>query len=418
MAHLNVERKKRLKVYLVAILVLCSLFILTACNPNGDAINMANQKSVGEPTHFIAKFLIILNNGIGDFGWTVVVFTIILKLITTPFDFWQKHIMRKNAKIMERLKPQLDALAEKCGDDKQRYQQEQMAMYKREKYSTLGACIPTIITLVVFFVVFAGFRQMVSYENALVYQSARNTYYAEHNNEYAAAMEAELKTLGLTDEQIAKVLVIEREGEKIKSIKINPTELTAEQRVAIEGCDARSELKAKDLAQRAVLNNYKRPKFLWIWNIFSQDSWVYAVPDYTTFSGQSGMSGAKIEGVMVTEYETVMGKVLGTGGYGKDGKWNGLLIFPLLSIGLNILSQFMMQKAQGKQPKAQAGQASSKMMQWIMPVMMGVFALLYSAAFTIYIFTSTLYSILFQLLFNLFAKVADKNKERMLGIRR
>ena len=293
-----------------------------------------------------------------------------------------------------------------------------MAMYKREKYSTLGACIPTIITLVVFFVVFAGFRQMVSYENALVYQSARNTYYAEHNNEYAAAMEAELKTLGLTDEQIAKVLVIEREGEKIKSIKINPTELTAEQRVAIEGCDARSELKAKDLAQRAVLNNYKRPKFLWIWNIFSQDSWVYAVPDYTTFSGQSGMSGAKIEGVMVTEYETVMGKVLGTGGYGKDGKWNGLLIFPLLSIGLNILSQFMMQKAQGKQPKAQAGQASSKMMQWIMPVMMGVFALLYSAAFTIYIFTSTLYSILFQLLFNLFAKVADKNKERMLGIRR
>ena len=78
----------------------------------------------------------------------------------------------------------------------------------------------------------------------------------------------------------------------------------------------------------------------------------------------------------------------------------------------------MMQKAQGKQPKAQAGQASSKMMQWIMPVMMGVFALLYSAAFTIYIFTSTLYSILFQLLFNLFAKVADKNKERKLGIRR
>ena len=124
MAHLNVERKKRLKVYLVAILVLCSLFILTACNPDGDAINMANQKSVGEPTHFIAKFLIILNNGIGDFGWTVVVFTIILKLITTPFDFWQKHIMRKNAKIMERLKPQLDALAEKCGDDKQRYQQD------------------------------------------------------------------------------------------------------------------------------------------------------------------------------------------------------------------------------------------------------------------------------------------------------
>ena len=406
MAHLSVERKKRIKIYLLALLVLCSLCVLTACNSNSDTINMANQKAVGEPSHFIAKFLIILQSGIGNFGWTVVVFTIILKLITTPFDFWQKHIMRKNAKIMERIKPQLDALAEKCGDDKQRYQQEQMAIYKREKYSTLGACLPTIITLVVFFVVFAGFRQMVSYQNALVYQSARNTYYSEHDAEYETAMRAELLAAGFSEADAEKVLSGETES------------FTSDQLVVINGCDARSEAKAKDLAQTAVLENYERPKFLWIWNIFAQDSWVSAVPDYQSFSGQSGMSGAKIEGVMITEYETVMGKVLGTGGYGKGGTWNGLLIFPLLSIGLNILSQFMMQKSQGKQPNAQAGQASTKMMQWIMPVMMGIFALLYSAAFTIYIFVSTLYSILFQLLFNMSAKLIDKSKEKKMGIRR
>ena len=58
------------------------------------------------------------------------------------------------------------------------------------------------------------------------------------------------------------------------------------------------------------------------------------------------------------------------------------------------------------------GGASTKMMQWIMPVLMGVFALLYSAAFTIYIFVSTLYSILFQLLFNLGGKLVDISREK------
>ena len=49
-----------------------------------------------ELTNLIGKFIYIMYNAIGNFGWTVVVFTIILKVILSPLDFWQKHVTRKN----------------------------------------------------------------------------------------------------------------------------------------------------------------------------------------------------------------------------------------------------------------------------------------------------------------------------------
>ena len=106
-----------------------------------------------------------------------------------------------------------------------------------------------------------------------------------------------------------------------------------------------------------------------------------------------------------------MGKVVGIGGWGKNGKWNGLLLLPLLSIVVSFLSQKLTQVAQGTPPPQQGqSQGSMKMMQYFMPIMMGVFALLYSGAFTIYMFVSSLMAIFFQLSFNLIAYLVDYSK--------
>ena len=51
-------------------------------------------------------------------------------------------------------------------------------------------------------------------------------------------------------------------------------------------------------------------------------------------------------------------------------------------------------------------------MQWIMPIMMGVFSLLYSGAFALYMFTSSAAAILFQLSFNLVGKLIDISQEK------
>lgn len=385
MARLDYRRKKQLMIYAVALLILVCCFVLSACNNDRGTYDVSDKENDLEVTHFIAKFIKLLNEGIGNFGWTVVAFTVILKLILSPLDIWQKVIARKNAKAMERMKPQLETLQEKYGEDKQRYQQEQMALYKKEKYSMLGSCLPTIVTLVVFIVIFAGFREMVGWKFATDYQNCYSTY--------DTAMTAEL-------------------GSDWKNYS----------------GDADVYATAKDSAQTAVYNfyyeeeNVESRSFLWIKNVFVPDSWKTAVPDYLTVTGQSGFATSKMTGVQQDEYEAVMGKVLGTGGWGKDGKWNGWLLLPILSIAVSILSQKLLSKAQGTPPPAANGksgdsmQANMKMMQYMMPIMIGVFALLYSSAFALYMLVSSVVSVVFQLAFNLGGKIVDDARAKKAGV--
>lgn len=411
MVNLSYPRKRKLQIYLIAALLAILCCILVACNSD-NSYSVAGE-NVSEPTHFMAKFMITINNalggGVASFGWTVVLFTVILRLILSPLDIWQKVISRRNNKAMERMKPQLEALQVRYADDKQRLQQEQMALYKKEKYSTMGMCLPTIVTFVVFFVVFAGFRQMVGYQFAKDYKECVKAY----NTSIAEQIEAN---------KDADYIVDNGDG-KWDIDDVAKTESGADFYAA-----------AKKNAQHAVYNVYYSEdqvtirSFLWIKNIFVSDNWAQAVPDFATVTGQKGMATSKLTGITIDEYNDVMADVLGTGGYGKDGKWNGLLILPILSIALSFLSTKLLSGSQAQPPappqdaqgegaeKAKSQQQTMKMMQYVMPVMMGVFALFYSGAFALYMFTSSLCAILFQLTFNLIAKLVDKSREGASGV--
>lgn len=411
MVNLSYPRKRKLQIYLIAALLAILCCILVACNSD-NSYSVAGE-NVSEPTHFMAKFMITINNalggGVASFGWTVVLFTVILRLILSPLDIWQKVISRRNNKAMERMKPQLEALQARYADDKQRLQQEQMALYKKEKYSTMGMCLPTIVTFVVFFVVFAGFRQMVGYQFAKDYKECVKAY----NTSIAEQIEAN---------KDADYIVDNGDG-KWDIDDVAKTESGADFYAA-----------AKKNAQQAVYNVYYSEdqvtirSFLWIKNIFVSDNWAQAVPDFATVTGQKGMATSKLTGITIDEYNDVMADVLGTGGYGKEGKWNGLLILPILSIALSFLSTKLLSGSQAQPPappqdaqgegaeKAQSQQQTMKMMQYVMPIMMGVFALFYSGAFALYMFTSSLCAILFQLTFNLIAKLVDKSREGASGV--
>lgn len=408
---MSYPRRRKLQIYLIAAMLAILYCILVACNSD-NSYSVAGE-TVSEPTHFMAKFMIIINNalggGVASFGWTVVLFTVVLRLILSPLDIWQKVIARKNNKAMERMKPQLEVLQARYADDKQRLQQEQMALYKKEKYSTMGMCLPTIVTFVVFFVVFAGFRQMVGYQFAKDYKECVKTYNASIAEQIEQNKDREF--------------IVDNGDGKYDIDDVAKTEAGAE-----------FYAKAKKNAQHAVYEVYYSEdqvtirSFLWIKNIFVSDNWAQAVPDFATVTGQKGMATSKLTGITIDEYNDVMADVLGTGGYGKDGKWNGLLILPVLSIALSLLSTKLLSGSQAQPPapaqdaqgegaeKAKAQQQSMKMMQYVMPIMMGVFALFYSGAFALYMFTSSLCAILFQLTFNLIAKLVDKSREGASGV--
>ena len=188
---------------------------------------------------------------------------------------------------------------------------------------------------------------------------------------------------------------------------------------------------AVEVAQQAVHDNYfseertNKRGFLWIHNIFVSDNWQDGVPDYLVATGQEGFGMSRITGVMKDEYDLVMGKVIGAdeAGWGAgDASWNGWLLLPALSIALSFVSQKLLTKSQGAPPPSADGkkggdgmQGSMKMMQYFMPIMIGVFSLFYSAAFALYTFTSSLVSVVFQLGFTLVGKILDKREERKKG---
>ena len=101
----------------------------------------------------------------GSIGLGVILFTLILKFLTFPLDFMSRSKMRKNSLKMERMRPQLEKLQKQYAHDKALYQQKIQALYKQEGYSMLGACLPTIITLVLFIVVLTAFQGYSKYQN-------------------------------------------------------------------------------------------------------------------------------------------------------------------------------------------------------------------------------------------------------------
>ncbi|TXT29329.1 MAG: preprotein translocase subunit YidC [Rhodocyclaceae bacterium] len=83
---------------------------------------------------------------VGNWGWAIVILTIIIKAIFFPLSAASYKSMAK----MKVLTPRLMQLKERFGDDKQRLNQEMMKMYQTEKVNPLGGCLPILVQIPVF----------------------------------------------------------------------------------------------------------------------------------------------------------------------------------------------------------------------------------------------------------------------------
>ena len=83
---------------------------------------------------------------VGNWGWAIIVLTVILKGIFFPLSAASYKSMAK----MKLLTPRLTQLKERYGDDKQRLNQEMMKMYQTEKVNPLGGCLPILVQIPVF----------------------------------------------------------------------------------------------------------------------------------------------------------------------------------------------------------------------------------------------------------------------------
>jgi len=88
-----------------------------------------------------------INLLIGNMGWAIIGLTLIIKAVLFPLAYKSYVSMAK----MKELQPQMEAIKERAGDDRQKLQQEMMELYKKEKVNPASGCLPILLQIPIFF---------------------------------------------------------------------------------------------------------------------------------------------------------------------------------------------------------------------------------------------------------------------------
>ena len=87
---------------------------------------------------------------VGNFGWSIIIFTILMRICFCPLAQQSFKSMAK----MKKLAPETQRLKEQYGDDRAGMQKEMMALYKKEKANPIAGCLPILLQIPVFFALY------------------------------------------------------------------------------------------------------------------------------------------------------------------------------------------------------------------------------------------------------------------------
>lgn len=403
-------KKNTQNIILTVLLCVFCLCVLAACSSGKEdyfTYSVDNLNLVGKLVHW-------MHGWIGNYGWTVVVFTVFLKLIMTPLDLWQRTSGKKSAAKMQRMQPLMEEIDRRYGDNQQKANEEKQKLYKKYGYSTLTMCLPMILSMVIFFVMFAGLRDYSTYSSITNFQNLSGTYFDNYytavknydgdDGEMYTYLSNELKTQ-LGDELYEQANNSENflrdhyEQANVSAYIVSIDHFQTQ--FGFAACE-QFRNSALDKVSEYYKNNHE--SWLWIQNVWQPDTWASIMPGYTDrtngFSGSVDMSEFGVDNGQ-SHYDMIREAVLKTGARGDNGGWNGLMILPIMSVGLSFLSIFLSQlmekksKKDDNQTQATTQQAASnKFMMILMPLMMAFFGFMYTGAFAIYMVVNYAMSII------------------------
>ena len=99
---------------------------------------------------------------IGNWGWAIIGLVVLLKIALFPLS----NAQYKSAAQMRRFQPRLQQLKERYGDDKQKFQQAMMELYKKEKINPMGGFLPIIPQMLIFMTLYWVLSEAVELRQA------------------------------------------------------------------------------------------------------------------------------------------------------------------------------------------------------------------------------------------------------------
>ena len=101
----------------------------------------------------------LLYNIVGNYGWAIILFSVLVKVLMLPISIKQQKTLKKNEKIQGELKQ----IQFKYKNEPEKLNQEMMALYKREEMSPFSGCLSSIVQIILLFSVFLLVRQPLTY---------------------------------------------------------------------------------------------------------------------------------------------------------------------------------------------------------------------------------------------------------------
>lgn len=310
---------------------------------------------------FFAKWL-------GNYGWTIIVFTICLKLILSPLDIMQRVASSKQQRSMSAMQPEIEAINQKYAGDKEKINQETAKLYKKYNMNVGGMCLslllPLVLTLVVFFSLYGSIR---SYGNEKI-----NTTYKQLDSAYVQAIEnwnndtGLDKTLYNDDQNVYIKAQIEKEYESFKD----------------------------------------KNSWFWVKNVWKADTNTSQFVNFDDYAKHQGLEGEAKEQAKA-RYDVITATIL-------DGKKdnNGYYILIVVAVAVSFLTQFLSAKILA--PKGQKLNTMNKVMMAVIPLSMIAFVLSSNVVFTLYIITNSIVSSIITTILTLIFRRKSKKGEDIL----
>ena len=325
---------------------------------------------------FLFNILAWIRSWVGSWGWSMVVFTVMIRLVLTPLDIKSRVSMRKTQK----LQPQLNALQKKYANDKEKLNAKTAELYKKEHINPLSSCLPLLLTWPILIAVFGAMRMAANKE--LLMQLTQIL-----NNE-VPTLERWLwiKNLWMPDSLFASCMP------DLNTLRQIPTDQWV---TWFNGLDQSSlPVLIRDLGLTA--------------DSFSQNNLGATLQAMIGTMAEPGAvyeNAAYVKAIMTNPQWTF--NLLITK-FSLVNEYNGWLLLPVLSAATQMAMTKLMGTTQ-QQPAAQGrGAGTGKFMQWFFPIFSMVICLSYSSAFALYWVAGNLVSSAQTVMIN---KILD-NKEK------
>jgi YidC/Oxa1 family membrane protein insertase len=92
----------------------------------------------------------------GSYGWSIVIFSLVVKLLL----YYPTQKQYQSMRDMQLIQPEIKRLQEKYKDDQERLAKEQMALFQKHKVNPLGGCLPMFAQMPILYGIYGAIRKI------------------------------------------------------------------------------------------------------------------------------------------------------------------------------------------------------------------------------------------------------------------